>query len=325
MKTLVSDLKENDAVDTCFLVKEKASAITKTGSPYLKLRLVDRSGEIEGRLWNGVDQLTGVFEKDDFVRVKGKGVSYQDRLQLNVTHLRRAGEEEIDLADYFAMAETDPEEMFQSLLGICAGIRNPWLSRLLTLLWEDSDFVARFKRAPAAKELHHTFLGGLLEHTLSVARLVLQNGNHYPGLNLDLLLAGAILHDIGKVDELSYRRSFDYTEPGRLLGHIVLGLERVDASIRRIDGFPEDLALLLKHLLVSHHGQTLWGSPKKPMILEGVMLHYLDDLDAKMNGIRQFLRAQVPAGAGWSPFHRMYDQFFYLPPVSESEDTESSI
>jgi 3'-5' exoribonuclease len=164
---------------------------------------------------------------------------------------------------------------------------------------------------PASKWLHHAYLGGLLEHTLSLSQLVLINAIHYEGLNLDLLLTASILHDLGKVDELSYSRSFDYSDQGRLLGHIILGIERVEDKIRQLSDFPKDLSTVLKHLLLSHHGQYIWGSPKKPMTLEAVMLHYLDDMDAKITGIQQFLKTQVPEGSKWSSYHRAFEQFFY--------------
>jgi 3'-5' exoribonuclease len=171
----------------------------------------------------------------------------------------------------------------------------------------------RFKMAPASKWLHHSYLGGLLEHTLSLAQLVLKNASHYNGLDSDLLLAGSILHDLGKVDELSYQRSFDYSDEGRLLGHIILGIEMVEDKIRQLPDFPKDLSTLLKHLLLSHHGQYIWGSPKRPMTLEAVMLHYLDDMDAKMHGIQQFIKKQVPEGSRWSAYHRIFEQYFYVP------------
>jgi len=167
-------------------------------------------------------------------------------------------------------------------------------------------------------------LGGLLEHSLSVAELVLKNISHYKGLNLDLLLTCAILHDIGKVDELYYERSFDYSDEGRLIGHIILGMERVDEKIRQMPDFPKDLSNLLKHLLLSHHGQYIWGSPKKPMTLEAVMLHFLDDMDAKINGIQQFLKAHLPEGSKWSSYHPMFEQFFYVPRPGTWEKLELS-
>jgi 3'-5' exoribonuclease len=325
MKTYINEIKDNDQVDSLFLVKEKSSGITKTGNAYLKLKLVDHSGEIEGRIWTSVETFADSFEKDDFVHIMGKAVSFQEHLQLNITQIERIGEEEILFSDFFPMAEKDIDEMFHSLIEISQEIKNPHLSQLLQLFWEDESFIKRFKMAPASKWLHHNYLGGLLEHTFSLVQLVLKNVSHYIGLNLDLLLTASILHDLGKVDELSYHRSFDYSDEGRLLGHIILGLERVEDKIRQLPDFPKDLSTLLKHLLLSHHGQYIWGSPKRPMTLEAVMLHYLDDMDAKMNGIQQFIKKQVPDGSRWSAYHRIFEQYFYVPTLFEQMELPDKI
>jgi 3'-5' exoribonuclease len=325
MKTYVNEIKENENVDSLFLVKEKSSSITKVGNPYLKLKLGDRSGEMEGRIWTTVEIFAESFDKDDFVHVKGKAGSFQEHLQLNITHIEKVGEEEILLSDFFPVAEKDIDEMFQSLTEISQQVKNQYLRELLHLFWEDEPFLERFKMAPASKWLHHTYLGGLLEHTLSLTQLVLKTASHYEGLNLDLLLTASILHDLGKVDELSYKRSFDYSDEGRLLGHIILGVERVEDKIRQLPHFPKNLSTLLKHLLLSHHGQYAWGSPKKPMTLEAVMLHYLDDMDAKMNGIRQFLKTQVPDGSEWSSYHRTFEQVFYVSNILEQTELINNI
>ncbi len=316
MKTYINEIKENDNVDSSFLVKEKSSGITKTGNAYLKLKLVDRSGEMEGRIWTFVENLTGAFSKDDFVHVAGKAVSFQEHLQLNINRIERVAEEQILFSDFFPVTERNVDEMFQSLSEVIDRIKNPYLSKLLHLFWEDESFVKLFKMAPASKWVHHNYLGGLLEHTLSLVQLVLTNAAHYNGLNLDLLITASILHDLGKVEELSYHRSFDYSDEGRLLGHIILGIQRVEDKIRQLPDFPKELSTLLKHLLLSHHGQYMWGSPKRPMTLEAVMLHFLDDMDAKMNGIQQFIRNQVPEGSKWSAYHRTFEQYFYVPGFS---------
>jgi 3'-5' exoribonuclease len=325
MKTYVNEIKDNDQVDSLFLVKEKSSGITKTGNAYLKLKLVDHSGEIEGRIWTSVETFADSFGKDDFVHIMGKAVSFQEHLQLNITQIERIGEEEILCSDFFPTAEKDIDEMFHSLIEISQQIKNPHLSQLLQLFWEDESFIKRFKMAPASKWLHHNYLGGLLEHTFSLVQLVLKNVSHYIGLNLDLLLTASILHDLGKVDELSYHRSFDYSDEGRLLGHIILGLEKVEDKIRQLPDFPKDLSTLLKHLLLSHHGQYIWGSPKRPMTLEAVMLHYLDDMDAKMNGIQQFIKKQVLDGSRWSAYHRIFEQYFYVPTLLEQTELPDKI
>jgi 3'-5' exoribonuclease len=325
MKTYINEVKENDSVDSLFLVKEKSSAVTKTGNAYLRLKLVDRSGEIEGRVWTSVENFSESFEKDGFVHVMGKAVSFQDRLQLNITSIERVREEEILFSDFFPIAEKDIDEMFQSLLEITRQIKNPHLAQLLQLFWEDESFVKLFKMAPASKWLHHNYLGGLLEHTLSLAQLVLKNAGHYRGLNLDLLLTASIFHDLGKVEELSYHRSFDYSDEGRLLGHIILGIERVEDKIRQLPDFPKDLSTLLKHFLLSHHGQYIWGSPKKPMTLEAMMLHFLDDMDAKINGIQQFIKKETPEGSRWSAYHRIFEQYFYVPSLGEQTEIADNI
>jgi 3'-5' exoribonuclease len=325
MKIYINEIKENENMDSLFLVKEKSSSVTKVGNPYLKLKLGDRSGEMEGRIWTSVEIFAESFDKDDFVHVKGKAVAFQEHLQLNITHIEKVGEEEILLSDFFPVAEKDIDKMFQSLTEISQQVKNQYLRELLHLFWEDEPFLERFKMAPASKWLHHTYLGGLLEHTLSLTQLVLKTASHYEGLNLDLLLTASILHDLGKVDELSYKRSFDYSDEGRLLGHIILGVERVEDKIRQLPHFPKNLSTLLKHLLLSHHGQYAWGSPKKPMTLEAVMLHYLDDMDAKMNGIRQFLKTQVPDGSEWSSYHRTFEQVFYVPNLLEQMELSNNI
>ena len=318
MKTFAAEIKENQSVDTLFLVKEKTSSITKSGSAYLKLKLGDRSGEIEGRIWNLVETFTDSFQRNDFVRLKGKAILFQDHLQINITHIEKIGEEKITLSDFFPVTEKNIDEMCRSLIQIGEEVGNPFLRALLRLFWEDTTFLELFKKAPASKQLHHAHLGGLLEHTLSLAELVQKNVSHYDGLDRDLLMTGAMLHDLGKVFELSYDRSFDYSDEGRLLGHILIGIEQVEEKIRQIPDFPKDLSLLLKHLLLSHHGQFIYGSPKKPMTLEAIMLHYLDDMDAKITGIRQFLKAKVPEGSKWSPYHPLFDQFFYSPVLEDT-------
>ncbi len=325
MKTYINEIKENDHVESFFLVKEKSSGITKTGSTYLRLKLVDRSGDIEGRVWTSAESIAQSFEKDDFVRVTGKAVSFQEHLQLNITHIEKTSEEEILFPDFFPTTEKDVEEMFRSLLEVSQEVKNPHLSRLLQLFWEDEPFVKLFKIAPASKWLHHNYLGGLLEHTLSLAHLVLKNVSHYADLNQDLLLTGSILHDLGKVDELSYHRSFDYSDEGRLIGHIILGIERVEDKIRQLPDFPRDLSMLLKHLLLSHHGQYIWGSPKRPMTLEALMLHFLDDMDAKITGIQQFIKKEVPEGSKWSSYHRMFEQSFYVPSLLDQTELAEKI
>jgi 3'-5' exoribonuclease len=309
-RTFINEIRENDLVEGVFWVKEKAMPTTRTGSPYLRVRLTDRTGEIEGRIWDGVEEFADLFEREDFIQIKAQANSYQERMQLNIKSLKKVGVAEVSLEDFLPASEHDPEEMLGELIEIAEGIENPYLKELVMAFLGDEEFTTLFKRAPGAKRLHHACLGGLLEHTLSVARLIEEIKGHYEGINHDLLLAGGILHDIGKIHELSYAIAFDYTDEGRLVGHIVMGTQMVEEKISQIKGFPKELAMLLKHLLLSHHGQYEYGSPKRPKTLEANILYYLDDLDAKVSGIKEFIN-KGEEGERWTAFHRMFDRFFY--------------
>jgi 3'-5' exoribonuclease len=309
-RQFINQISENDLVEGIFWVKEKAMPFTRTGTPYLRVRLTDRTGEIEGRIWDGVEEFADLFERADFIRIKAQANSYQEKIQLNIKSLKKVAEAEVVLEDFLPASEHDPDEMLAELMGIAEGIENGHLKELVMAFLTDEDFTTPFKRAPGAKRLHHAYLGGLLEHTLSVTRLIEEIKGHYEGIDHALLLAGGILHDIGKVRELAYAIAFDYTDEGRLVGHIVIGTQMVEERIARIEGFPEELAMLLKHLLLSHHGQYEYGSPKRPKTLEANILYYLDDLDAKVSGIQEFIN-KGEEGERWTAFHRMFDRFFY--------------
>jgi len=309
-RTFINQIRENDLVEGVFWVKEKAMPFTRTGTPYLRVRLTDRTGEMEGRIWDGVEEFADLFEREDFIRIKAQATSYQDQVQLNIKSLTKVEQAEVELEDFLPASAKDPEEMLAELVGIAEGIENLYLKELVMAFLTDDEFTTLFKRAPGAKRLHHACLGGLLEHTLSVVRLIEEIKGHYAGINHDLLLAGGILHDIGKVYELSYAIAFDYTDEGRLVGHIVMGTQMVAEKIAQIEGFPKELAMLMKHLMISHHGQYEWGSPKRPKTLEANILYYLDDLDAKVSGIKEFMD-KGEEGAKWTDFHRMFDRFFY--------------
>ena len=211
-RPFINQIRENDLVEGVFWVKEKSMPTTRTGSPYLRVRLSDRTGEMEGRIWEGVEEFADLFEREDFIQIKAQATSYQDQVQLNIKALKKVGVAEVSLEDFLPASEKDPEEMLADLIGIAQSIENPHLKELVMAFLEDDAFTTLFKRAPGAKRLHHACLGGLLEHTLSVTRLIEEIRGHYEGINHDLLLTGGILHDIGKVDELSYAIAFDYTD-----------------------------------------------------------------------------------------------------------------
>jgi 3'-5' exoribonuclease len=297
----VSNLTPDTTITSFFLVCEKELRSTREGKPFMRLELSDRSGAIEARLWDNVEGFASLFDRDDIVKVQARVENYKNRLQLIVERIRRAEPGEIDLADYFPHTAEDIEQLYTRLREHVAAIKNPYLSRLASGVIEDPAISPRLKRAPAAKIMHHAFVGGLLEHIVSLCDLCRLAAQHYRELDLDLLLTGAILHDIGKLDELCYERAIHYTNDGQLLGHIILGLEQVTERMNAIEGFPTDCKTLVKHLLISHHGQYEFGSPKLPMFREALVLHYLDDLDSKMGAARAVL-GNDGGEAGWTNF-----------------------
>jgi len=298
----VADLEADQAVTSFFLVHEKEIRATREGKPYLRLELGDRTGTVEARMWENFEAAAGSIERDDFVKVQARVEVYRNKMQLALDRLRRAEPGEVDPADYFPHTAEDVEKLYTQLRECVASVGNPWLKRLLESVVEDPEIVPKLKRAPAAKRMHHAYLGGLLEHIVSLCALCRAVATHYPETDADLLLTGAVLHDIGKIDELSYERSFNYTTEGQLLGHIVIELELIARKMDAIEEFPAELKTLVKHLLISHHGQYAFGSPKLPMFREAVMLHYLDDLDSKMGAMRATLASEKGEGewTGWS-------------------------
>jgi len=310
-KVYVENIQERDQVVSPFLVRDKIIGMAKNGRPYMTLKLMDRTGEVEGRIWDRVDELSAQFGKDDFVQVSGKASVYMGKMQLVVQELQRIDEADVDLSDFLPLAGRPIDEMNAELRAVVSRLSNPFLQRLMEKFLADEDFMAGYLRAPAAKSMHHVYLGGLLEHSLAVAALAEDVCQRYPDLNGDLLVVGALLHDVGKIAELRYLRSFEYTDAGKLLGHIVIGVEMVDAKLRSIEGFPEDLAIHLKHLLLSHHGQYEYGSPKRPKTVEAVILNFLDDLDSKINGVRTHIEREPDSQSPWTQYHKQYDRYFF--------------
>jgi 3'-5' exoribonuclease len=320
-KIFVSDIKERDQVDAVFLVKDKITAMAKNGKPYLTLKLMDKSGEVEGKVWDNVDGLSATFDRDDFIAVRAKATVYLGKMQLVIGELSRIPEEEVILADFLPETERDIREMERELSELLATVGDGDLSRLLKAFFDDPAFMGLYRTAPAAKGMHHVYLGGLLEHSLAVAKLSDRIVPLYPGINRDLLIAGALLHDVGKVRELQYLRSFDYSDEGKLLGHITIGVEMIQEKIAAIGGIAPELAMLLKHMLLSHHGQYEFGSPKRPKTIEATILNYLDDLDSKINGIRTHIRKEAGSQSRWTSYHRLYDRYFYKENGMEGEDS----
>jgi 3'-5' exoribonuclease len=299
----VRDLAADQTVTSFFLVCEKEIRTGTSGKPYLRLELGDRTGTIEARMWDNFDEPAATFSRDDFVKVQGRVDLFRGRPQLIVERVRRAEPGEVEPADYFPHTSEDVERLYAQLREHVAAVGHPWLRRLLESVVDDPALVPKLKRAPAAKSMHHAYLGGLLEHVVSLCGLCRAVAAHYPEVDADLLLAGAVLHDLGKVDELGYERSLGYTTEGQLLGHIVLELELVTKKMGALEGFPHELKTVIQHLLISHHGRYEFGSPRLPMFREAVLLHYLDDLDSKMAAMRATLAVDKGEGAwtAWNP------------------------
>jgi 3'-5' exoribonuclease len=316
MKSLyAADIRENQLVDAMFLVASKTQGVTKGGSSYLTLKLLDRSGEIEARVWERADDLARGFNKNDFVRVRGQATLFQGKIQIRVQDVIRVDESKVAAEDFLPKSANDPEVMLVELQTILRAIKNPHLLALAEACCADEELMNLLKQAPGAKTIHHPYLSGLLEHTLSLLKLIVKVVENYRGVDVDLLLIGGFLHDIGKVYEFSFDRAFDYTDAGQLLGHLVMEVELVSKKIDTIPEFPAELALLVKHMLVSHHGAYEFGSPKLPQTLEAVILHSLDDLDGKIQAIQNM--PEKEPGSKWTAFHRAYGRSFFKSKTKE--------
>ena len=297
----VAELISEQTVTAFFIVCEKEVRNTRDGKPYLRMELGDRTGTLEARMWDQFETHTKDISRDDFVKVQGRVELYRGKPQISLQQVRIAKPEEVDLADFLPHTKENVEKMYADLLGFANSVQNPWLNKLVVGILNDPKIAPRYKKAPAAKVMHHAFLGGLLEHVVGLCGLAVQIAAHYPELNRDLLLTVAILHDVGKLDELCYEKSIGYTTEGQLLGHIVMEVETVGAAMNAIAGFPGNLKSVVQHLLISHHGQYDFGSPKLPMIREALVFHYMDDMDSKLAAVRSAL-ASAPIGDEWSTY-----------------------
>ncbi|MGI9100863.1 MAG: 3'-5' exoribonuclease YhaM family protein [Terriglobales bacterium] len=292
---------ENKIITTSFVVASKQVKPKKSGEPYLALTLADRTGHIDAKVWDNVADIMAAFDQDDFVKIKGLINKYNQRFQLTIHKLRRMEESEIEYADYLPKTSKDIEQLWQTLGEFVASIGNPHLRGLLQAFMNDPELAHAYRTAPAAKTLHHAYVGGLLDHVVSLSKLCDLACRNYPQVDRDLLLAGAFLHDIGKVHELAYARSFSYTTRGQLLGHMIIELEMLQAKLP--PEFPPQLKTLLEHMIISHHGHYEFGSPKLPMFPEALMLHYLDDLDSKMESMRAHFEREADYESEWTSYN----------------------
>jgi 3'-5' exoribonuclease len=296
MKThYVADLQEGQLFTTLFLVREKEIRTSlRTGSSWLQLELSDRTGTISAKMWDQFAAVEKTFERDDVVQVRARVKIYNGQKELTLEQVIPAAERDYDLGDFLPHTKCDVEQLYGDLRAAIAAMKNPALKRLLSSVVDDPTIAPKLKRAPAAMTMHHAFIGGLLEHMVSLIGLGRAVAAHYPELDADLLLAGIVLHDIGKIDELRYARGISYSTEGRLLGHIMIGVSLVREKIRAIPDFPAPLAVLVEHMILSHHGTREFGSPALPQTREAVALHFLDDMDSKMAAMRATLDS--PAG-----------------------------
>ena len=302
----LKDYRDGDRVHDVYLCKHKQAAVTKNGKNYLNVILQDKSGTMDAKVWDPNSMGIEEFEPMDYIEVGGDVSSFQSSLQISVKRVRVCREGEYNPAYYLPVSEKNIEEMYQELLGMIQRTKNPFLKELLEAIFvKDVAFAKKFKNSSAAKSVHHGFVGGLLEHTLSVAQVCEFYCKQYPILKRDLLVAAALCHDIGKTREISAFPVNDYTDEGNLLGHIVMGVEMIGEKIREIPGFPAVLASEIKHCILAHHGELEFGSPKKPALVEAVALSFADNTDAKMQTFKELLNSTD--SADWLGFNRLLD------------------
>lgn len=303
----IKDLKEGDRVSDIYLCKHKQSAVTKNGKAYDNVILQDKTGTIDGKIWDPNSAGIGEFESLDYIEVFGEVTSFQSALQVNMKRVRLCREGEYNPADYLPVSGNSIEEMYGELLTVIDSVKNPYLKELLNSFFRnDEKFIKAFRQSSAAKTVHHGFVGGLLEHTLGVVKLCIYYCQAYTILNRDLLLTAAICHDIGKTRELSLFPENDYTDEGQLIGHIMIGVQMVEAKITSVPGFPKKLENELIHCILAHHGELEYGSPKKPALIEALALNLADNADAKLETMTEILKG-AGDNMGWLGYNRFME------------------
>ena len=302
----LKDYREGDRVSDIYFCKFKSTAMTKNGKPYDNVILQDKTGTVDAKIWETNNPGIADFEAMDYIEIFGDVTSFNGALQINIKRVRKCSEGEYDEGEYMPVSKRNIEEMYQELLALIDTVKDTYLNALLKEFFvKDEAFIKAFKKSSAAKTVHHGFIGGLLQHSLSVANLCAHYALVYPILNRDLVVTAAILHDIGKVRELSAFPENDYTDEGQFLGHIVMGTEMIGDKIRKIEGFPKMLEMELKHCILAHHGEYEYGSPKKPAIIEAVALNHADDTDAKMQTFTELLESTKETG--WLGFNKFFE------------------
>lgn len=310
-KAFVENISTGDTIEDEFALVEKTVLQKRDGNQYLNVILADRTGQIKGVVWDNVRGIAAAAAVGDFVQVTGSVSEYRGTPQMVIRAMAALPPDAVNPDDFLPATDMDVDQLCERLVNITRTFTTPWLNHLFEAFWQDEDFVACFKKAPAAKRMHHAYLGGLMVHCLSMAVLADKIASHYNGLDRDLLIAGAVLHDIGKLREFDYTAAIDYSDEGRLLSHMVIGIEMLDEKLREIPGVPREQANLLKHMIVSHHGEPAFGAPEPPKTIEAVVLHYIDDLDSKINAVREFMAKEDPSQT-WTSYHRLLGRHFYM-------------
>jgi 3'-5' exoribonuclease len=312
----VNQLSHGDSVDESYLVADKQLRANRQGNLYLQLELRDKTGSVGARLWNATEELARAFEPGDYLRIRGKTQIFQGSLQIILTHIDVLDPKRVEAEDFLPQSSQNVAKLMARLREVLLAMSNPHLRALIECFLIDDDLVRKFTSAPAGIKNHHAYQGGLLEHVVTLLNIADRILEFYPEIDRDLLLTGIFLHDIGKIDELSYDRAFAYTDEGQLVGHLVMGVEMLAAKVDRTrdltgESFPDELLLRLKHMIVSHHGSYEFGSPKLPMTLEAVALHYLDNLDAKINTFSREIRDDPSRDSSWTPFQQSLGRRLY--------------
>jgi len=321
----VEALKEGDRFEDLFLIKNVKQGETRAGKPYLVLTFMDKTGELSGPIWDNVPMMQKSCLVGEVVQIIGTVQSYRDALQLRIDSVNQISPTKIDLGDFYPASPRNIREMADELQDLVQSVSNSFLKKLLKHFFKKGDPWQNYQEAPAAKGIHHAYIGGLLEHSLSVAQVADFLTKHYDGVDRSLLLAGALLHDIGKLEELKMESGvIDYTVRGRLKGHLVIGSEMVAKAAGDIPDFPEELLEQLQHLILSHHGRQEFGSPAVPMTVEAFLLSFLDDLDAKMNITEQLRRKMDKTDKSWTDYQRSLERYLYLGGFGEKKQEDEA-
>jgi 3'-5' exoribonuclease len=327
-RRFIKQLADGETIDEVYLVIDKQLRANRNGNPYLQIELRDRSGSITARLWNAGEHLFRSFDVGDFLFTKGKVQLFQGALQVILSHIERSEAEKVELADFLPHTEQDVDKLLDRLRGALLRLSNPHLRALAECFLMDEQFIRDFRQVPAGIRNHHAYLGGLLEHVVTLLDGAERILPLYPGIDRDLLLMGIFLHDIGKVRELSYQRVFAYTDEGQLVGHLVIGVEMLNEKVARTpdltgEPFPDELLLRLKHMILSHHGSYEFGSPKLPMTPEAIALNCLDNLDAKIHSFTRDIREDRNQTSAWTPYSQSLQRRLFKGSIDGNDATYS--